>query len=86
MKANGLVGTARRTPVMGGETSWTQAYEKRMRRLNLEVIVLALSALAILTAWWFIVEWAFFKMAVLPAISVDRRYIGIGEHTTNGLC
>ncbi|HMD13567.1 MAG TPA: hypothetical protein VKI62_02990 [Bacteroidota bacterium] len=57
-----------------------------MRRLNLEVIMLALSALAILTAWWFIVEWAFFKMAVLPAISVDRRYIGIGEHTTNGLC
>jgi hypothetical protein len=46
---------------MGGETSWTQAYEKRMRRFNLEVIVFALSALTILTAWLFIVEWALFQ-------------------------
>ena len=61
MKVHGSVGVPRRTPVIGGETSWTQAYEKRMRRFNLEVIVFALSALTILTAWLFIVEWALFQ-------------------------
>jgi len=40
----------RRIPVRDGEISWAQAYERRMRRFNLEVIVLALSALTILTA------------------------------------
>jgi hypothetical protein len=51
--------------VRGEETSWVQEYERRMRRFNLEVIVLALSALAVLTAWWFIAEWAIFQMVVL---------------------
>jgi hypothetical protein len=47
--------------VRDGEISWAQAYERRMRRFNLEVILLALSALTILTAWLFIVEWALFQ-------------------------
>ena len=47
------------------EVSWVQAYERRIWRFNLEVIVIALSALTILTGWLFIVEWALFKMAVL---------------------
>ena len=50
--------------VRGEEMSWVQAYERRMQRFNLEIIVIALSALTILTGWLFIVEWALFKMAV----------------------
>ena len=34
----------RRIPGRGEEISWTRAYEWRMRRFNLEVILLALSA------------------------------------------
>jgi len=49
----GLVGTTRRTSVSGGEGSWAQAYERRMRRFNLEVISAALLALALLIEWWF---------------------------------
>ena len=41
--------------------SWTKACERRIRRFNLEVILLALSALMILTAWLFIAEWAVSK-------------------------
>jgi len=47
------------------EISWVQAYERRMRRFNLEVILVALSVLTILIPWLFIVEWALFKIAVL---------------------
>ena len=46
---------------MGGETSWTQAHEKRMRRFNLEVISAALTALTLLIAWFFIAWWLFSK-------------------------
>ena len=46
---------------MGGETSWTQAYEKRMRRFNLEVISAALIALTLFIAWFFIAWWLFSK-------------------------
>ena len=65
VKAHGWIDAPRLIPVRDGEISWAQAYERRMRRFNLEVIVLALSALTILTAWLFIVEWALFKIAVL---------------------
>ena len=57
MKADRLlVGTARRTSAKGREISWAQAYEKRMRIFNLEVILGALIALTLLigcsfTAW-----------------------------------
>jgi hypothetical protein len=39
----------------GTEMSWAQAYERRMRRFNLEVVLIALSALTALlfSAWWF---------------------------------
>ena len=46
------------------EISWVQAYERRMRRFNLEVILIALSVLTILIAWLFIVEWELFETAV----------------------
>ena len=61
MKAHGWIGAPRRIPVRDEEISWVQAYERRMRRFNLEVIVFALSALTILIAWFFIAEWAFFQ-------------------------
>jgi len=48
MKANGFGRTAKRTPVKGREISWTQAHEGRMRRFNLEVLLVALIALAFL--------------------------------------
>ena len=38
-----------------------EAYERRMRRFNLEVILVALSALAILTAWLLIAGCVFSK-------------------------
>jgi len=52
-----LIGTARRSPVKDGEISWAQAYDRRMRTFNLEVILFAFIALVILTgllsiAWW----------------------------------
>ena len=43
-----LIGAARRGPAGDGEISWAQAYERRMRRFNLEVISVALIALVIL--------------------------------------
>jgi len=54
------MGPARRTPVKGAEISWAQAYERRMRRFNLEVILVALSALTISIAWLFI-AWSLFS-------------------------
>jgi len=39
-----------RSPVRGGEVDWVQAYERRMRRFNLTVIVAALTALTMLIA------------------------------------
>ena len=36
----------RRIPVRGEEIGWVQAYEGRMRRFNLEVVLVALSALS----------------------------------------
>jgi hypothetical protein len=56
VKADGLVGAARRPSAKGRQISWAQAYEKRMRIFNLEVILAALIALALLigcsfTAW-----------------------------------
>jgi hypothetical protein len=60
VKAHGWTGVPRRIPAKGEEINWLQSYEGRTRRFNTEVIVLALSALAILTGWWFIAEWACF--------------------------
>jgi hypothetical protein len=56
VKADGLVGAARRPSAKGRQISWAQAYEKRMHIFNLEVILAALIALALLigcsfTAW-----------------------------------
>ena len=43
-----LIGAAGRSPAGHGEISWAQAYGRRMRRFNLEVISVALIALVIL--------------------------------------
>src|SRR5271165_3007616 len=56
VKAHGLIGPARRTQVRGREINWAQAYKRRMRRFNLEVISVGLIALTIsiaslLIAW-----------------------------------
>jgi hypothetical protein len=67
MKANGFGGTAKRTPVKGREVSWTQSYEGRMRRFNLEVVLAALIALALLITWLFSTWEAFQKSMPLIA-------------------
>jgi hypothetical protein len=67
MKANGFGGTAKRTPVKGREISWTQSYEGRMRRFNLEVVLAALIALALLITWLFSTWEAFQKSMPLIA-------------------
>jgi hypothetical protein len=64
MKANGFGRTAKRTPVKGREISWTQAYEGRMRRFNLEVLLVALIALALLITWLFS-TWEAFQKSVM---------------------
>jgi hypothetical protein len=56
-----LIDTARQTISRDRETSWAQAYERRMRRFNLEVISFALIALVILTQFLSIDWWAFQK-------------------------
>lgn len=61
VKVDGISGAVRRTPVMVEETSWAKTYQKRMRRFNLEVVVLALGTLPILIAWIFVAWWAFSK-------------------------
>lgn len=40
----------RQTPVMGAEIGWELAYERRMRKFNLAVILAALIALMVLIA------------------------------------
>jgi hypothetical protein len=46
VKANGLVGTAKRTSVSEQQLTWAQEYEKRMRRFNLMVVSVAFVAIA----------------------------------------
>jgi hypothetical protein len=41
------------------EISWAHAYERRMRKFNLEVIFSALIALTLLIAWFFNASWLF---------------------------
>jgi hypothetical protein len=48
---------ARRYPAKDGEVSWAQAYQRRMRRFNLEIISVAVIALLIIIRiisidWW----------------------------------
>ena len=50
MKRKGLPGAVERSPVKSGEVDWVQAYERRMWRFNLTVILAALAALTILIA------------------------------------
>jgi len=50
VKGNGMLGALGRSPVKSGEVGWVQAYERRMRRFNLTVILTALMALMILIA------------------------------------
>jgi hypothetical protein len=50
VKGNGLLGAVGRSPVRSREIDWAQAYERRMRRFNLMVILAALAALTILVA------------------------------------
>ena len=59
MKGNGLIAAARGSPVKDGEISWAQAYERRMRRFNLDVILFAFFALTLLINWLIIAWWAF---------------------------
>jgi hypothetical protein len=55
----GWVYTVRRSPMKGTEISWAQAYERRMRRFNVEVGLVALIALVILIILTVIDWWAF---------------------------
>ena len=64
VKANGLLGVAKRTSERGREINWMQSYERRMRIFNLEVILAALIALAILIVWLF-TAWAAFRESCL---------------------
>jgi ribosomal protein L4 len=50
VKGNGLLVAGGRSLARSGEIDWAQAYEKRMRRFNLAVVLAALAALAILIA------------------------------------
>jgi len=63
VKANGLVDSVGRSSVKGREFSWTQRYESRMRRFNLEVVLVALMALALLIGWLFN-TWEAFQKSV----------------------
>ena len=63
VKANGLVGSVRPSSVKAREISWTKAYESRMRRFNLEVVLVALIALALLIGWLFN-TWEVFQKSV----------------------
>jgi len=53
MKAKGLGRTAKQTAPEDREIGWAQAYEKRMRRFNVEVVLVALLALILAVAFWF---------------------------------
>jgi hypothetical protein len=52
---------ARRYPTKDREISWTQAYERRMRRFNLEIIAVAFVALLIVIRFISIDWWIFQK-------------------------
>ena len=56
-----LIDAAKRGPMRDGEISWAKAYEKRMRRFNLEIILFAVLSLPILILWLFGAWWAFFS-------------------------
>ena len=54
----------RKYPIVGvreGYGQWVRTYEKRIRRFNLEIILAAVSALTILSVWFFIAWWFFQK-------------------------
>jgi len=57
VKANGLVGTAKRTSVSEQQLTWAQEYEKRMRRFNLTIVSIAFVAIT----WLSIALWHFLK-------------------------
>jgi hypothetical protein len=50
VKTDRLVAAANRPPARGEKIDWAQAYEKRMRRFNLEVVLAALIALTVAIA------------------------------------
>jgi len=55
-----LNGAARRYPARDREMSWTQAYERRMRRFNLEII--AVASIALVIVFRFIsIDWSIFQ-------------------------
>jgi hypothetical protein len=75
VKANGLLGAAKRTSERGAEINWMQSYERRMRIFNLEVILAALIALTILIVGLF-TAWGAFQNSVLlvrPMSSLPQR-------------
>ena len=49
-ETQGIAWCCGRSPVRTSETDWVRAYERRMRRFNLTVILAALAALTILIA------------------------------------
>jgi len=53
MKADRSDGAANRTATKSREIDWAQAYEKRMRRFNMEVVLAALLALILVIVSWF---------------------------------
>jgi hypothetical protein len=61
VKSPGSIVAARKPSARALEINWVQAYEKRMRRFNLEIIFFALVSLAILTTWLLLGLRAFFQ-------------------------
>jgi hypothetical protein len=61
VKSPGSIGAARKPLARGLDINWVRAYEKRMRRFNLEIILFALVSLTILTTWLFMAVRAFFE-------------------------
>jgi hypothetical protein len=53
MKVDRSDGATNRMATKGGEIDWVQAYEKRVRRFNLEVVLAALLALILAIVSWF---------------------------------
>jgi len=74
VKVKGLFGASGRTPVGGGKISWTQAYDRRMRKFNLEVVLAALIALMILITGLLITLEAFHNIhRPHPRLSVQSK-------------
>ena len=80
VKVEGIIAAVRSAPVGVEEASWAKAYERRMRRFNVEVVVLALGTLPILSRLDLGRVVGFFKIAFLtPDFHSVQRYPGLHD-------